>query len=76
MQIGVEIPMYFAAILEYLHTKILELVDNTACNNKKNYIILRYITLLVKNNKELNKLLRGVAIALVGLLLNIYAVLL
>ncbi len=56
--------------------EILELAGNAARDNKKRRIVPRHLTLAVKNNEELNKLLRGVTIASGGVLPNIHAVLL
>ena len=64
----------------FLDTKslaeILELAGNAARDNKKARIVPRHITLAVKNDEELNKLLGGVTIASGGVLPNIHAVLL
>jgi len=65
-----------AAVLEYLCAEILELAGNAARDNKKSRIIPRHITLAVKNDEELNKLLGDVTIAQGGVLPNIHAVLL
>jgi len=62
--------------LEYLCAEILELAGNAARDNKKARIVPRHITLAVKNDEELNKLLGGVTIASGGVLPNIHAVLL
>ena len=67
---------YLAAVLEYLCAEILELAGNAARDNKKSRIVPRHITLAVKNDEELNKLLGGVTIASGGVLPNIHAVLL
>ena len=56
--------------------EILELAGNAARDNKKARIVPRHITLAVKNDEELNKLLSGVTIAQGGVLPNIQAVLL
>jgi len=63
-------------VLEYLCAEILELAGNAARDNKKTRIIPRHITLAVKNDEELNKLLGNVTIAAGGVLPNIHAVLL
>jgi histone H2A len=68
--------VYLGAVLEYLSAEILELAGNAARDNKKSRIIPRHITLAVKNDEELNKLLGGVTIASGGVLPNIHAVLL
>ena len=64
-RLGGGAPVYLAAVLEYLCAEILELAGNA-----------RHITLAVKNDEELNKLLGGVTIAAGGVLPNIHAVLL
>ncbi|KAL3791072.1 hypothetical protein HJC23_012057 [Cyclotella cryptica] len=73
---GAGAPVYLAAVLEYLCAEILELAGNAARDNKKSRIVPRHITLAVKNDEELNKLLGGVTIASGGVLPNIHAVLL
>lgn len=75
-RMGAGAPVYLAAVLEYLTAEILELAGNAARDNKKTRIVPRHITLAVKNDEELNKLLGGVTIASGGVLPNIHAVLL
>jgi len=75
-RMGAGAPVYLAAVLEYLCAEILELAGNAARDNKKSRIIPRHITLAVKNDEELNKLLGDVTIAQGGVLPNIHAVLL
>ena len=75
-RIGGGAPIYMAAVLEYLCAEILELAGNAARDNKKSRIVPRHITLAVKNDEELNKLLGNVTIASGGVLPNIHAVLL
>ena len=75
-RVGVGAGVYLASVLEYLAAEILELAGNAARDNKKSRIIPRHITLAVKNDEELNKLLGGVTIASGGVLPNIHAVLL
>ena len=75
-RIGGGAPVYLAAVLEYLAAEILELAGNAARDNKKSRIVPRHITLAVKNDEELNRLLGGVTIASGGVLPNIHAVLL
>ena len=75
-RVGGGAPVYLAAVLEYLCAEILELAGNAARDNKKSRIVPRHITLAVKNDEELNKLLGNVTIASGGVLPNIHAVLL
>merc|ERR1739845_66325 len=75
-RLGSGAPVYMAAVLEYLCAEILELAGNAARDNKKSRIVPRHITLAVKNDEELNRLLGNVTIAAGGVLPNIHAVLL
>merc|ERR1711874_775052 len=75
-RVGAGASVYCTAVLEYLCAEVLELAGNAARDNKKARIIPRHITLAVKNDEELNKLLGGVTIASGGVLPNIHAVLL
>mmetsp|Transcript_19009 Transcript_19009/g.27012 ORF Transcript_19009/g.27012 Transcript_19009/m.27012 type:complete len:123 (+) Transcript_19009:67-435(+) len=74
-RVGAGAPVYMAAVLD-LCAEILELAGNAARDNKKSRIVPRHLTLAVKNDEELNKLLGGVTIASGGVLPNIHAVLL
>ncbi|CAB4273709.1 unnamed protein product [Prunus armeniaca] len=55
---------------------ILELERNAACDNKKTRISPRHVLLAVKNDEELEKLLKGVTIASGGVLPQINLILL
>ena len=68
--------MYLAAVLEYLAAEILELAGNAARDNKRSRINPRHIQLAIRNDEELNMLLKDVSIAQGGVLPNIHAVLL
>jgi histone H2A len=53
-----------AAVLERLCAEILNLAGNAARDNRKTRIVVpRHITLAIRNEEELNKLLGGVTIA-------------
>lgn len=71
---GAGAPVYMAAVMEYLTAEVLELSVNVVCDNKKTRIIPRHIQLASRNDMELNKLLRGVTIAVGGVLQNIHQV--
>ena len=75
-RVGVGAGVYLAAVMEYLAAEILELAGNAARDNKKKRVIPRHIQLAIRNDEELNKLLRGVTISQGGVLPNIQAVLL
>ncbi|KAB7494496.1 Histone H2A [Armadillidium nasatum] len=75
--VGAGVPVYLAAIMEYLAELVLELAGNTARDNKKtSYHSIFHIQLAIRNDEELNKLLSSVTTAQGGVLPNIQAVLL
>lgn len=75
-RIGAGAPIYLASVLEYLTAEILELAGNASRDYKKQRIIPRHILLAIRNDEELNKLLKNVTISSGGVLPNIHTVLL
>lgn len=75
-RVGAGAAVYMAASLEYLVAEIVELAGNAAKDNNKRRITPRHVTLAVRNDEELSKLLEGVTISQGGVLPNIHAVLL
>ena len=75
-RIGSGAPVYLTSVLEYLAAEILELAGNASRDNKKRRIIPHHVQLAVRNDEELNKLLRNVTIASGGVLPHIHNVLL
>jgi histone H2A len=70
-RVGAGAPVYLAAVLEYLAAEVLELAGNAAKDNKKSRIIPRHISLAVRNDEELNRLMANTTIANGGVLPNI-----
>ncbi|VDP70257.1 unnamed protein product [Echinostoma caproni] len=75
-RVGIDAPVYLAALLECLVAELLELASNAARDNNETRITPRYLQLAIRNNEELNKPLGGVTIAQGSVLPNIQAVLL
>lgn len=69
-------PIYLASVLEYLAAEILELAGNACKDNKRRRIIPRHILLAIRNDEEINSLLRNVTISQGGVLPSIHSVLL
>ena len=66
-------PIYLAAVLEYLTAEVLELAGNASRDHKKQRIVPRHITLAIKNDEELSKLLQGITVPSGGVLPNIHS---
>ena len=71
-RIGTAAPVYMAAVMEYLAAEILELAGNKSLDNNKKRITPRHITLAVRFDEELNKLLEYVTITEGGVIPQIH----
>eukprot|EP01090_Pellita_catalonica_P006245 TRINITY_DN16450_c0_g1_i1.p1 TRINITY_DN16450_c0_g1~~TRINITY_DN16450_c0_g1_i1.p1 ORF type:complete len:243 (-),score=37.13 TRINITY_DN16450_c0_g1_i1:11-670(-) len=76
VRMGQQVPVFLAAVLEYITAEVLELSGNAARDNKRVRIVPRHITLGVRNDAELNRLLLHCHISSGGVIPNIHASLL
>ena len=67
-RVGMQAPVYMAAVLEYLAAELLELSGNMAAEMNKNRIGPRHILLAMKNDDELNLFMENATIADGGVL--------
>lgn len=56
-QIDEEAPVFLAAVLEYLATKVLELAGNVTSGYNENEIIPLHLHVAIRNDEDLNTLL-------------------
>jgi len=68
--------IYMAATIEYLCFELLDLAANAAKDNNRKRITPRHIMMAIKNDDELNTLLRDVHVARAGVLPSIPQILL
>ncbi|KAJ4473832.1 histone-fold-containing protein [Lentinula aciculospora] len=61
-RLTISAPIYLAAVLEYLVAELLELAGNACHDHRKRHIRPRHIQLAVRNDDEINKLLKDVHI--------------
>lgn len=60
--------VYMAAVLEYLTAEVLELSGYVAADNRRQRIVPRHIMLAIRNDAELNELLKDVEFPTAGVM--------
>ena len=58
-RVGGSAPVYATAVLEYLLSEVLDVAGNTTIKAKRKRIVPEDISLAVRSDEELSKLLRG-----------------
>ena len=74
-RLGSAAPVYMAAVMEYMCAEILELAGNAAHDNKRTRITPRHITMAIRYDDELNKLMKDKNFANGGVRPHIHPVL-
>lgn len=59
-------PVYLAAVLEYLTYEILDLSSNYCKDNKRKRVTVRDLEIVVKNDNELNMMLKKINVSFLG----------
>ena len=70
--IGAGAPIYLAGVIEYIAAEVLELAGNAAKDHKRLRIVPRHIQLAIRNDEELNRLLKDVTLPAGGVLPNLH----
>lgn len=71
-RISSDAAVYLAAVLEYMMAEIIECSGQAATDNKRTRISPRHISLAIRNDDELNRLLKTALIPHGGVLPNIH----
>ena len=70
-RIGASAPVYMAAVLEYIAAEVLERAGNVTRDLKKKRITSRHIGLAVRDDEEIDTLLKKVTVAAGGVVPHI-----
>lgn len=75
-RLGNDVPIYLAAVLEYVTAEVLQISGDISKQKKNRRIIPRHIMIAIRNDEELNTLLKDVIIPQAGVVRNINSFLL